>query len=254
MREFTAFTKKELIEQLRTYKVLIIVAVFFLFGMMSPLLAKLMPEIFKNMKLEGIAIILPVPAATDAYGQFFKNFTQMGLLVLLLVFGSTLSSELQKGTLVNILAKGLPRRTVILSKYLAAVLLWTIGYGLASAAAIGYTFYLFASTGVHHIMLSFFCLWLFGCFVIALILLSSTLTSGNFGGLILPAVVLLILLAINSLPGVKEFSPVTLASVNLALLNGTQELDGVIRVILITCGLIILSLYSSVLLFRKKKL
>lgn len=37
------FIKKECMEQTPTYKTLIMLAVFFLFGMMSPLLARLMP-------------------------------------------------------------------------------------------------------------------------------------------------------------------------------------------------------------------
>ena len=254
MRGFSVFVKKELIEQLRTYKLFIICTVFFLFGMSSPLLAKLMPEIFKNMKVEGMKIIIPEPTALDAYGQFFKNMSQMGLIIILLVFGSIISNELMRGTLINILAKGLPRTTVIISKYAAAIILWTISYTISAATAIGYTFYLFDPTGISNLILSFFCLWLFGCFVIALIFLSSTVTTGNFGGLILSAVTLMLLLIMNSLPKVGRFNPITLASKNLSLLDGSLGAGELIITIIITSALIILCLYISILLFGKKKL
>lgn len=254
MKGFAAFTKKELLEQLRTYKWLIVICVFFIFGMISPLLAKLMPEIFKGMKVEGMEMIIPEPTIMDAYGQFFKNLTQMGMLVLLLVFGGILSNELMKGTLVNILAKGLPRHTIILSKYVAAVVLWTIGYLLSAVTAFGYTTYLFKNETVENLVFSFFCLWLFGCFVIALILLSSSITSGNFGGLILSVVALGVMIMINALPIVVKYNPVTLASKNVALLNGTQTVSGLLITVLTTSGLIVVSLFASILLFGKKKI
>ena len=92
MRGYFAFIKKEFTEQLRTFRVLILFAVFFIFGMMSPLLAKLLPDILSGMELQGMTINIPEPTAMDAYSQFFKNTTQMGVIVILLVFGGIISN------------------------------------------------------------------------------------------------------------------------------------------------------------------
>ncbi len=254
MRGFMAFIKKELLEQVRTYRLWILLAVFLLFGMMSPLMAKLMPEIFSSLDMEGVVIQVPEPTVYDAYAQFFKNFTQMGILVVLLVFGGTLSNELSKGTLVNILAKGLPRRTVLLSKYVAAVLVWTAGYALAIATDYGYTVYLFPGEGVTNLFFSLFCLWLFVCFVIALIMLSSTVAPGSFGGLILSAVSLVIMLMLGMVPETEQYNPITLASINTALLDGTKSISGLTITISITLVLILSCLITSILIFEKKKL
>ena len=167
MRGFIAFTKKEFLESLRTYRCLILISVFFLFGMMSPLLAKLMPEILAGVEMQGMSIMLPEPTAMDAYSQFFKNMTQMGILVLLLVFGGMLSGERSRGTLVPILAKGLQRHTVLLSKFISAVMLWTMAYITAAVVNYGYTRYLFRATVVNSLAFSLFCLWLFGCLILA---------------------------------------------------------------------------------------
>lgn len=254
MRGYYAFTKKELLEQLRTFKWLIIISVFFLFGMMSPVIAKLLPDIFSQMEVEGMQIVIPEPTALDAYGQFFKNFTQMGILILLLVFGGTLSNELVRGTLVNILAKGLSRTAVILSKYTAAVLLWTLGYLLAAVTTYGYTVYLFKDASVENLIFSLFCLWLFGIFILALIFLSSTIASGNFGGLILSAVALVIMLMIGIIPNTEKYNPITLASVNVALLSGTKEVRELIGTIVITSIFTVGCLIFSIVMFGKKKL
>jgi ABC-2 type transport system permease protein len=254
MRSYYAFTKKELLEQLRTFKWLIILSVCFLFGMMSPLTAKLLPEIFKNMKIEGMEIVIPEPTILDAYGQFFKNFTQMGILAVLLVFGGSLSNELVKGTLINILAKGLPRHTVILSKYTASVILWTVGYVLAAVTAYGYTAYLFEAASMDNLIFSMFCLWLFGCFVLALIYLSSTLAAGNFSGLILSGAALVVMLMITILPKTGKYNPVTLASKNIELLTGAQKVEDMMITVAVSCILTIAGLVFSILLFRRKKL
>lgn len=249
-----AFIKKEFLEQLRTGRGLILLAVFFLLGMMSPLMAKLMPEILGSMEMQGIKIVLPEPTAIDAYTQFFKNFTQMGLLILLLVFGGTLSNELSRGTLINILAKGLPRHSVLLSKYIAAVSLWSFGYALAAGVNIGYTVYLFHDAEVKHLFLSLLCLWLFGCLVLALILLSSTIASGSFGGLILTAVVIVLMLLLGIFPAADPYNPITLASENMNLITGATKTDFLITPIIISVLLTLSSLATAIIVFRKKRL
>ncbi len=93
MNGFLAFTQKELTEQLRGFKALILVAVLFLFGMMSPLLAKIMPDILSGMSIQGMTINIPAPTVFDAYGQFFKNVGQMGFIVLLIILAINLTVE-----------------------------------------------------------------------------------------------------------------------------------------------------------------
>ena len=254
MRGFIAFIKKELLEQVRTYRLWILFAVAVLFGMMSPLMAKLMPEILSSMNMEGMVIQIPQPTVFDAYTQFFKNFTQMGVLVILLIFGGTLSGELSRGTLVNILAKGLPRRTVLLSKYVSAVIIWTVAYALAFATDYGYTIYLFPDADVKNLFFSLFCLWIFVCLVISLIMLSSTIAPGSFGGLILSAVSLVVMLMISILPKAEKYNPITLASVNVAVLEGAKPLSELTLTVGITIILIVVCLLASILIFEKKKL
>jgi ABC-2 type transport system permease protein len=222
--------------------------------MMSPLFAKLMPDIIGGMEIEGIQITIPEPTAVDAYTQFFKNLTEIGMIVVLLVFGGTVSSELEKGTLINILAKGLQRSTVLLSKYSAAVMLWTVGYALSAVTAYGYTSYLFGNAAIDNLVFSVFCLWVFGCFVLALIFISSTIASGNFGGLILSAAALVIMIALGVIPGTDKYNPITLASKNMAILTGSQDIKELYVTLLITGILILLCMILSISLFKKKRL
>lgn len=254
MNGFKAFTKKEFTEQLRSYKSIILIAVLFLFGMMSPLLAKITPDILSDLQVQGMTIIIPPPTVLDAYGQFFKNVGQMGLIAMLLIFSGLLSQDVTKGTLIVLLAKGLSRHAVIISKFVSALMLWTVGYALAAVTAYGYTVFLFGNAMVPNLLYALFCLWFFGAFIIALLMLASTLASGNYGGLLLTAGILVILLILNSFPAIQKWNPLSLASNSAGLLTGAVTTGGMSAAVWATLALIAVLLILTVLIFRKKRL
>jgi len=254
MSGFSAFLRKEFLEQRRTYKLLIMLAAFTLFGMMSPLLAKLTPDIIKSLGTDGISITMPDPTYLDAYAQLFKNITQMGMIVLLLVFAGSMSQELSKGTLVNVLSKGLPRTAVVISKYAACLALWTISLVLCAAVHYGYTLYLFGSHPTAHLLLSLLCLWLFGALLLAVMILTGTLLKGGYGGLLATAVILGILLLLSILPGSLHWNPITLASVSTGLLDGSLKAVDILGALWVSAGAAVLCLAGAVLIFRKKQL
>jgi ABC-2 type transport system permease protein len=254
MNGYLAFVKKELMEQRRAYRLLIMLAAFTLFGMMSALLAKLMPDIFASMDMEGMSFTIPTPTWLDAYAQFFKNVTQMGIVVVLLVFSGGMSQELSKGTLTCVLAKGLPRTSVVLAKYTATVGLWTVSLALSAVTHYGYTVYLFGSHPTTQLLYSLLCLWLFGAFLLSAILLTGTLFKGGYSGLLATAAVLGILLLLSILPGSAHWNPVTLASVNTGLLDGSVTVTDTVGAFWITLGAAVFFLVCAVLAFRKKQL
>ncbi len=254
MNGFYAFSKKEFTEQLRSYKALILTAVLFLFGMMSPLLARMLPDIIGSMNVDGMTLTIPEPTALDAYTQFFKNVGQLGFVAMLLIFSGLLAQDVTKGTLVVLLAKGLSRPSVIFSKFTIALVIWTAGYALSAAAAFGYTVYLFGNGTLPNLFFSLFCLWFFGIFILALLIFASTLTSGNYGGLLLTAGVLIVLLVLNSFPSIQSLNPVTLASKNTALLNGGTVPADIAMTVWLTLGYTAVLITGSVLVFRKKQL
>ena len=113
MKQFTAFMKKELLEQLRTGKILIFTIIFGLFGIMNPAIAKLTPwmmELMNDQLAESgiIAGSIKVTALTS-WTQYFKNMP-MALIILLITYGSILTSECQRGTLILLITKGMKDR------------------------------------------------------------------------------------------------------------------------------------------------
>lgn len=251
---YVAFVKKEFMENSRTFKLLILFSVFFIFGMMGPLTAKLTPEIIKTFATDEITFTLPEPSAVDSYIQFFKNVGQMGLLVLVLIFGGTLTNEYTKGTLINVLTKGLSRRTIIFAKFTAASILWTLTMLISIVTTFGYTKYLFPEDTVYHLIPAVACLWLFGVFLLAVIIFASTLVNSNYSCLLIVAIIVAALFMINIIPPVRSYNPSLLASQNVAMLAENYDLKDCLKSVVVTLTSIAGLLIASVTLFDKKRI
>ena len=254
MRGYIAFVKKEILESIRTFKLLILMIVFFVFGMMSPLTAKLLPEILNNFALEGMTITLPEPTAIDAYTQFFKNMTQTGLVIMILVFSGILSTEYSKGTLINVLTKGLSRHAVILAKYTVYLGLWTVSLAVSFATTYGYTAYLFTQEGIVNLLFSVFCLWLFGSFLLVIFMFAATLVKSSYGSMLMTVLILGILFFINVIPKLQKYNPLTLVSNNISMLAKTYDLSTIYTSMFITAIATIGLLFTSLLIFKKKSI
>ena len=254
MRGYIAFVKKEFMENTRTYKLLILFAVFLIFGMMGPIMAKLTPEILKSIDMQGIPWDIPVPTALDSYKQFFKNDGQMGLLILVLIFGGTLTREYTKGTLINVLTKGLSRKTVIFAKYTVASILWTASLVLSFLTTYGYTVYLFPNEKVDNIVQSVGCLWIFGLFLLAVIIFASTLVESSYSCLLVIALILIVLFTINIVPAVVPYNPILLASENVSMLVQGYDFSDVIKSLSVTLVAIVGLIWAAVVTFNTKKI
>lgn len=254
MRHYTAFLKKELFEYAKTYKLLIMLIVFAVFGITNPLVAKLLPDILGSLITDGIAMSLPEATIYDAWTQFFKNATQMGLFVMVILFSNILSTELSKGTLIHMLTKGLSRTALILSKYTGMVLVWTLSIVLCFVLTYGYTVYLFPAGEAKNLLFSVFCLWLFGVFLLAMLMLSATLTKSNYGCMLITGAAVVVSMLLNIIPATHNYNPISLITDNIGLIADTVEVSSLIYVVLIAGVLSLLFVTIAVQVFRKKQL
>ncbi|MCL2094737.1 ABC transporter permease [Candidatus Saccharibacteria bacterium] len=254
MSAFFAFAKKELIENSRTYRLPIMLAVFMLFGLMNPLVAHLMPEILSMAGDSGITITMPDPTAMDSWTQFFSNVGQMGILVLIIVFAGLTSGEFSRGTLINLLTKGLKRSTVILSKYLVASAIWAASYLICFAVTYFYTAYFWDMPTLHHALFVFGGLWLFGQLVLALLVFGGILTKNITGALFSCGGFIIAASLISLAPVAAKYNPISLAGATHTLLSGQGNLSDFLPAFAITAGLIIALITATILIFNKKQI
>ncbi|MFD1672679.1 ABC transporter permease [Agrilactobacillus yilanensis] len=247
-----AFIKKEIMETWRTRKILILVIVFFIFGILNPLTAKLTPELLK-MSLKT-TIPFPDPTSLDSWLQFYKNISQMGLYLFAIIFSGTMSHELAKGSLTNLLTKGLQRRVVIFSKGFVLFGQWLLSIGLCFIVTLGYTHYYFPDNKSPHIWLALWPLFIFGLLLVSLLLFTSTMINNNFGGLLGTVIVMIIFNLINLYKGAVNYNPISLVSKNLTIVKDDTKFFDLWPSMCITVGLAIGLLYLTVKLFDRKKL
>lgn len=254
MTQAIALFKKEFLEFSRNYKLLIIICVFFFFAFGSPLAAKFMPTILSEFLPKEVADSFPAPSAFDSWEQFFKNISQLGLFVIVLIFGSTLASERQSGTLIILLTKGLSRKTVIIVKFIFAVVVWTVSYVSAFIITFAYTKYYWPDDIVDNLFLAIFLLWLFGLLLIAFIILGNVLFRSLFSTLLFILGALVVLFILSLFPKLENIALLRFISENNAILHGQFDWADYFIPIGFSFGLTLAMIVLAIQLFNRKSL
>lgn len=177
---------KELTQLWRTKRMLVTGAVFLVFGMGSPLIAKLIPDVFKSVAgMEQFASLIPVPSAADAMDQYIKNISQFGFLLAVLLAMGAVVGEKEHGVAPMILSKPMPRWAYLASKFTAQSVMYCACFLLAGAGAYYYTRIIFGSLEPGAFLLVNILLLVWTLTFVALAILASTLakTTVSAGGI-----------------------------------------------------------------------
>lgn len=256
MKAFLAFTKKELLEQLRSGRIILLGFLFVLLGIMNPAVAKLTPWLLEmlaaSLAESGMTVTQTTVTAMDSWVQFFKNMP-IGLIAFVLLESSMFTKEYSSGTLLLSLTKGLVRFKVVLSKTAVMTLLWTVSYWLCAAITYSYNAYFWDNSIAENLILSLICWWLFGVFVISLTVLFSTLATSNTGVLAGVGGVVLVSYLVGLIPKIGKYLPTRLADGN-SLIYGVAEATEYTSAIVITAIAMLVCFVVSIPIFNKKRL
>lgn len=256
MKSFISFFKKEILESIRSGKILILGIIFLMFGIMNPAIAKLTPwlfEILSDSLAESGMIVTDVTVnALTSWTQFFKNIP-MALIAFVLLYSGIFTKEYESGTLVLILTKGLSRYKTVLSKSTLMLILWTLGYWLCFAITYAYNAYFWDNSIAVSLMSAALNWWLFGLWVICLTVLFSVIFKNYSGVLLGTGVSVLLVYLISFLPDVKAYTPTSLMN-SSALLAGTEKAEIYLKSIITAISTAILAIISSIFIFNKKQL
>lgn len=208
---FLASLRKELLEQVRTSRLLITGVVLVFFGLTSPLLAKMTPELFRIIPgMEDFSGLIPTPTMLDAVIQYTKNLNQFGVLLALLLAMGMVAQEKERGTAALMLSKPLSRGAFLLAKFSALAITLLVCLAAAGLGAYYYTLILFEapSAGAWLAMNAF--LWVYMLVFVALTLMFSVLVRSQAAAAGLSFGVILILSLLGAFPSIGRYLPAKL--------------------------------------------
>lgn len=250
------FLKKEILEQLRSGKLMIISILFVLFGIMNPATAKLTPWLLEmmadSMAQGGMTITAADPTALDSWMQFYKNIP-MALIAFILMESNIFTREYQSGTMLLSLTKGLSRYKVVIAKSLVLILLWTLGYWLCFGITYGYNAYFWDNSIAKNLITSVVYWWVFGLWVIGLVILFSTLSNENTGVLVGTGGIVLVSSLLSFFPKLSNYLPTSLSDGN-SLIYGLVDADKYTTAFVIAAVTGLTCIALSIPIFNKKQL
>ncbi|HGC7038221.1 ABC transporter permease [Anaerococcus murdochii] len=254
MRIFLSLLKKEAIEGARTKKTTSTLILFLFIGLISPLTAKLTPLILQSIATGNIDINVAPPSEIDSWTQFFKNISQIGMFGLAIILSTQMANEFQKGTLINLLSKGLPRYQVVLSKIFYNFILWFLAYFCSFILTYFYTKYFFGiSFPIRNILMAALLPFIFGLFLISLEILAGVISGNVIGTLILTTVGIVIQLILSIRDEIVKYMPIALIGKPVNLIKGIGYDDYYVPIITGSI-LLILCIVISIAIINKKQI
>jgi len=256
MKSLLAFMKKESLGQLRSAKLYILAGLFVLFGLMNPAIAKLTPLLLESMAdslaQSGMNVTVTEVSVLDSWVQFFKNIP-MALIVFVILESNLFTGEYRSGTLVLSLTKGLDRYKVLIAKSVTLVALWTVGFWLCFGISYGCNEFFWSNLDAQHLLFSVACWWIFGLWVLMLVVLFSAIFSSNIGVLGCVAGTVAVSYLPSLVPKLAKYTPTFLLGGN-ALIYGLAEPKDYGWALGVTAALTVVCFCVSVPVFNKKQL
>jgi ABC-2 type transport system permease protein len=221
---FRTLLAKEFLEQRRTSKFLIFLVVFAIVGLISPLLAKYTADLLRNIPdipPEFVALI-PEPSLKDAIGQYAKNASQFGVLLVIVLTMNVIAQERERGTAAMLFSKPVKRSAFVLSKWLAGMVTVTAGVIVSSIACAIYTVILFGGLPIGKYLIFNLLLLLFLAVYLSMALLASALARNQGMAAAIAFGFLAILLILSSLPRISNYCPAGLLNWGAEILSGSN--------------------------------
>jgi ABC-2 type transport system permease protein len=218
--------RKELLEQWRTMRLVIVTVVFLAFGIMSPVFAKYTPELIKALVPPNqLPLELPAPTVADAIAQFAKNVGQTLTVAAILLSMGAIATEKERGTAAFILTKPASRGAFVVAKLVGVATTLAVAMAVSGIASYAYTTWLFSAPPAGGYLAMCVLLWLSLLAVAAITLLGSALTRSAIAAGAIGFAAYLGLAVVSALPTIGPYTPPGLQGPALQLALGEPVSD-----------------------------
>lgn len=246
--------KKDLMEQWRTKKIIILSIIFLFVAISSPIMAKIMPEVMKSISVPGMTINLPASTYSDSIDQFVKNISQIALLVIIFIVAGAVSDEKNKKTLEILLTKPISRPLFILSKFKAYFASIVVIFTISSLVFYLYTVSIFGTFNLLNFTIMSANILIYTLMIVAVTILASTITKSSIaaGGIGFLSYILFSTI-FSLIKPLQKFSPNMIFDNYKTVIN-TGWTNDLFLPLIVILFVIIISVLLSVFLFKKQEI
>lgn len=251
---FATAVGKEFKMQWRTKRIIIVCAVFIIFGLISPLLAKFTPELLTSIDgAEQFADLIPEPTTSDAIAQYIKNLTQFGFILVIVLGMGAVAGEKDKGTATMMLSKPLTRWSFLLSKFFTQSTIYLLAMLLGGLGAYYYTHLLFGGLEFGPFLFGNLLLWLWLLVFAAATLVGSVIADNTAVAAGIAFLLSVFLLLAGAIPNIGQLMPSGLVAWASQLgLAGEIAANG--GAVVMAIVLIIVGLLTATAVFEQQEL
>lgn len=226
MTGVAVLVRKELLEQWRTKRLVVVTVLYVAFGIMSPVFARYTQEIVKALVPAGqLPVEIPAPVVADAASQFVKNVGGTLTLVAVLLAMGLVASEKERGTAAFVLTKPASRGAFIAAKVVAVGTTLGVAMILAGAAAYIYTAMLFSAPPIPGYAAMCVLLWVSQMVIATITLLGSVLVRSAVAAAGIGLAGYIGLTIVSAFPTIGAYTPAGLGGPATALAVGTPAPD-----------------------------
>lgn len=257
MRQFLILFKKEWMETMRNHKWLWLPVVFMILGLTQPLTSYYFVDIMESFGglPEGAVFDMPQPMAGEVLAGTLSQFSQVGMLVVVLAYMGTVSQERTSGALAMVLVKPVSHEAYLLAKWVQMVLMTAIAFSLGFLLSAYYTYLLIGEfpigTAASGAMV--YLVWL--VFAVSLVLFLSVVLTKQAAVAFLSLGTLLVLSFLSMYaPELFAWSPGALSGHSQHLFMVNEVDDGFWGSLVVSGVLIVALLLISISLFKKSEL
>jgi ABC-2 type transport system permease protein len=243
--------RRDIKEEVRTYRLWVTLAIFLVFGITAPLIMKNLPKLIPQSEM--ITVIVSEPTVADAASQFFDYLLQLGMLLMILLGMGCVAGERAQGVLPLVLSKPVKRREFLASKVLVNGGMMVIALALGAAVFYGYTVLVFEYFSPVGVLQSVIPAALFLLLILAITIFWSVLAPSSIAAAGLAFLTAIIITVVPSLfPAIKRYGPSYLLESSKAIAAGGKGLADPLAAMLVSAGLIIILLIAAVYLFESR--
>ncbi|MCX5999959.1 MAG: ABC transporter permease subunit [Chloroflexi bacterium] len=211
--------RKELRQQVRTHRLLIVVAILLFFGLGTPLLLKYMDRFVP----ENAGVVIPEFTSVEVAQEHIDTVAQVGLIAAILVAMGAVARERESGTAAMVLSKPVGCGRFLTAKLAALAVTFGAALVVGGIGCYLYTVALFGDPGLGHFTAANLTTGLYLLFCLATTLMYSSFFKSQMAAGALALVSLVALAVTSGLPILEDYSPGALLPWSKTIATGSGD-------------------------------